>query len=656
MVSISLCMIARNEEKNLGRCLASVAGAVDEIIVVDTGSTDNTCQIARQYGARVQSFLWNDNFSDARNAALELATGDWVLVLDADEELAGESIPVLRRRVAEAGVEGYFMKIVNYIGGETGTELCPDMVFRLFRNRPGYRFHGLIHEQIADAVASNGLEKCVIAEDLVIVHYGYLDKQLEEKNKKERNLLLARKELALKPDDRALRYHYGVELHRAGQFREAAEELTKAANGLDPRTVYLPKLLRYIVISYYHAQMYEHALHMVDFAAKLFPDYADLYYYGGLASHDCQEYGQAYRFFEQALATPEQSLCYASYAGMRGFRAHHYLGRLAEMFCNEEEALGHYIASLRDNSSFSVALEAIVRILRPREDAAYARQALEKLFDFSSPAAGSLLVHIFFRQAAFPLALQYIEQIAAVRQLPAEMAIWQAICLMQQRRFHEARRILDGFTAEHPLYPMVKWNKLIYFWLQGNRAKVRVVGDELFALGLSEDTGAMVGLVKNSLGKKKAPPVALGDEGVSILMDTAMRGLDFGVGEQVQALFAGLSEQCLSDNAEKIGDLCYRFGHPEFAETYLKIAARQAPQAAAVYYLLAEIKRETGAHFEAEGFYRQAIALDPKQPGYYIKLTGLYETMRRQVLEQATRQYPEIPAFRSLLEEAATQP
>lgn len=111
---ISLCMIVKNEAHNLQRCLASVAGAVDETIVIDTGSTDATCEIARAFGARVRTFPWNDNFSDARNASLELATGDWVLVLDADEALAEESKEVLRRLTAVDGVEGYFIKIINY--------------------------------------------------------------------------------------------------------------------------------------------------------------------------------------------------------------------------------------------------------------------------------------------------------------------------------------------------------------------------------------------------------------------------------------------------------------------------------------------------------------------------------------------------------------
>src|SRR5206468_12725392 len=86
--ALSLCMIARDEENNLARCLESVRGIVDEIIVVDTGSTDDTPEIARRYGARVEFFTWRDHFADARNESLKYAHGNWLMWMDADEELA----------------------------------------------------------------------------------------------------------------------------------------------------------------------------------------------------------------------------------------------------------------------------------------------------------------------------------------------------------------------------------------------------------------------------------------------------------------------------------------------------------------------------------------------------------------------------------------
>jgi glycosyltransferase involved in cell wall biosynthesis len=652
MESISLCMIVKDEEKNIARCLASVAGAVEEIIVVDTGSADETCRIAREFGARVRAFAWNGNFSDARNAGLELAGGDWVLFLDADEELQQECIGALRQRVMNEAAEGYFMRIINYVGNEKEMETCPDLVFRLFRNRPEYRFHGAIHEQIADVIeAKNSLGKCIIAEELAIFHYGYLDDQLAGKDKKERNISLIRREMAQRPEDRMLRYHYGVELFRAGQYRQAAEEFTAVANGIDPRVIFLPKLLRYLVLSYQHAQMYEESLAMVDFAAKLLPDYADLYYYAGLICYERQEYGRSLGFFEQAMNTPEQPATYASFAGTRGFRARYYLGRIAEAFGNQEEALRHYIFSLRDNSSFIIALEAIVRILKPREEPADARAALEKLFDFSVPSAYLRLVEILYRQAAYDLVLDYIEKADdQMRQIP-QVRLWQAACLMHKERFMEALVLLDTFAVGDSLYFKAQWDRLLCYWLQNDPAKVRSSAATLSAQHHSKDAGLVIGLIKYSCGPRKKTGIFLEEEGRSMLMEAVGRGLDLRERDKVQALLSGLSKQCIKEMAASLAEVFKRYEQPDLAQRYLAIAIRQNPHNAANYAFLAEIKESLEQSCEAEALYRQAIALDPKYPYYYIQLIRLYDSMRREALKQIRENYPDAAGLPEMAEE-----
>ncbi len=87
---ISLCMIVKNEEENLGRCLKSVQDLVDEIIVVDTGSTDKTVEIAKEYGAKVHYFKWCNDFSAARNESLKYASKNWILIMDGDDEFCSE--------------------------------------------------------------------------------------------------------------------------------------------------------------------------------------------------------------------------------------------------------------------------------------------------------------------------------------------------------------------------------------------------------------------------------------------------------------------------------------------------------------------------------------------------------------------------------------
>lgn len=633
-----LCLLAINDTKE----------GIEQM-----GARVSLCQIAREFGALVHSFPWNDNFSEARNASLELATGDWILILDADEALAEGSRDVLRRITAANDVEGYFVKIINYLGNEGWIEPCPDLVFRLFRNRPDYRFRGAVHEQIVDVILErNSQARYQVADDLVILHYGYLDHQIREKDKKNRNLALLQRELASTPDNRLLRYHYGVELYRAGRYLEAAEELIKAANGIDPQTIYLPKLLRYIVLAYHGAQRHEQALEIVQLGLSLFPNYADLYYYGGLIYYEQKQYARAYEFFQRAISMPEQPAYYAPFSGVRGFRSYYQLGRLAEVFLNDEEALRYYILSLRDNPSFTPALESVVRILRPDEDPVYTRKCLEQLCDFCTPQANILMGQILLRQGAYQLALAYLERGMGQQEVPSEILLWKAICLVQQRRHLEALRLLDSFGPDHQLHPVAKLNKILCFWWQGNRRKVRALVEELIALGLSPETGAVVNLLKDSLGRRKGPPVTLGQEGMALLLDIVMRTLDLKEKDRARSLLTCLGRECLCKNTRAIGRLFYRYGYLDEAEHYLLLDLENNPECAETCFTLAEIKQRQGAFLEAGDFYRRALALDPEEPRYYIKLISLYEDMRRAILREAMHRYPQVPVFRTLLEEA----
>jgi len=650
---ISLCMIVKNEEKNIGRCLKSVAGVVDEIIVLDTGSTDNTCQIAKEFGARVNSFLWNDNFSDARNASLEMATGDWILFLDADEELRMTSRDSLEKLLSNNAVEGYFIKIINYLGNEGWVEVCPDLVFRLFRNKRDYRFRGAIHEQIADVILEKNNQAVYrVAEDISIIHYGYLDRQIKEKDKKNRNLQIIQKELATNPENRLLRYHYGVELFRAEKYSEAAGEFAKAANGIDPGTIYLPKLLRYLVMSHQSAGQPEKALDVIRLGLQLFPDYADLYYYAGLIYLELKQYAKAHEFFQKAVSMPEQPPQYASFGGVRGFRSYYHLGQIAETFMNYEEALGYYIASLRDNQGFKIALESIVRILNPRENPDYTKECLSKVFEFCTPQANLMIGEIYFRQGAYNLALEYLEKGIEGGLSSPEIQLWKAICLIQEQRYLEALRIVGNYGIDSNLYPLAKLNELFCFWLQGHKKKVRAIYAQLKALGLAEDTEMVLNLFVDVPDKQKNNGnVTIGQDGMALLLDIIKRLLYMNEASKALNLLYNVSPQSAGEYTLTIGRLLYDYGYKDKAEIFLReyLTVKQDSEA---HFLLAEICQEKGRYLEAERHYRYALEINPDEPRYYIRQINLYENMRKEILQEALQKYPDVEIFRKLSEEA----
>lgn len=210
---ISLCMIARNEERFLPECLTRAREAVDEIVLVDTGSTDRTVAIAESFGAKVLHSPWDDDFSAPRNVGLRAATGDWILVLDADEFLQAGAAARIRELVTNAAVSGYHLHFVNVYGhGKT----LGVMMVRLFRNLPGIGYENVIHEQVSPSLQRLGtpLGLVLASADVEVDHHGYTDQVMNERGKNERNERLFLKQLAQKPDDIYGLYKYGDFLRR----------------------------------------------------------------------------------------------------------------------------------------------------------------------------------------------------------------------------------------------------------------------------------------------------------------------------------------------------------------------------------------------------------------------------------------------------------
>lgn len=194
-VTVSVCMIVKNEETLLPRCLRSIRSLADEIIVVDTGSTDRTKDIAGEFGARVYEFPWQGDFSAARNESIRHATRDWILIIDADEELPVEDIPAIRFYLQQPDIRIISLSVYNK-SLETGrvSSFLPSM--RMFRRDLNLRYYGIVHNRL-DIPADVPITRCQAR----LFHYGYdLSAAVLEK-KKERTRALLERQLAEQPDD-----------------------------------------------------------------------------------------------------------------------------------------------------------------------------------------------------------------------------------------------------------------------------------------------------------------------------------------------------------------------------------------------------------------------------------------------------------------------
>lgn len=182
-MSLSFCMIVKNEEAALPNCLASVRDVVDQIVVLDTGSTDRTVAIAQEFGASVHAFEWCNDFSTARNAALKYVQGDWVLVLDADETLVPNIVPSLKQAICSSQ-----HLLINLVRQEIGAAQSPySMVSRLFRNHPDIYFtrpyHAMVDDSIDDLLRRQPDWQIGYLPDVAILHDGYQASMIASRNK-----------------------------------------------------------------------------------------------------------------------------------------------------------------------------------------------------------------------------------------------------------------------------------------------------------------------------------------------------------------------------------------------------------------------------------------------------------------------------------------
>ncbi|GEJ57941.1 glycosyltransferase [Anaeromyxobacter diazotrophicus] len=293
MARISLCLIARNEERMLPDCLASVRGAVDDVVVVDTGSTDRTRELARAAGARVFEEPWRDDFAAPRNTALKHAVGDWILQLDADERLAPGAARAVREAVRGARFDVGMLTLHNAARLDaaaadvlSGRERSgpPRRLPRLLRHAGGLAWRGIIHESVADWFVQRG-SKAALIQGGEIVHLGGVPSLREARKKRERNEALLRRRCALEPGDAVAFGYLAAELLEGGDVAGAAQAAERgwAAAAGQPRHLSLQRLACLRAVTALRRADPETALESVRAAEERQGPHPDLHFLRGAA-------------------------------------------------------------------------------------------------------------------------------------------------------------------------------------------------------------------------------------------------------------------------------------------------------------------------------------------------------------------------------------
>ncbi|AKN33632.1 glycosyl transferase [Clostridium carboxidivorans P7] len=446
---ISLCMIVKNEEENLPRCLESVKDIVDEMIIVDTGSSDKTVEIAKNYGAKIYYFEWCNDFSTARNESLKYATKDWIFIMDADDEFCKddkEKFKMLVKNLDDDTV--YFFETMCYFGVLSSNNMTINLNPRLFKNNYGYCYEGVIHNQLINKEHPiRGKE-----EPIKIYHYGYLDESLISKNKNKRNIAILEEQIKKNPQDKFNYFNLANEYSSIGNEEKALENYYKAYEEFDETTGFAPKLIERIVMSNYSLGYYNKAFEFIDIGLKYYPKFTDLYYLKGsmLAAQDRPTL--AIKAFEKCMEIGEASGILKSIYGTGGFKASYELAQIYMKLKDYDTAYDYCVQTIRLKPDYLVPLYNIAHILKEKQTPLEEfKKSIENFFtDF--PREYSIVADLFYMEGYYETALEYINKCEIETDISEELKFFKIKCLIRSSKFDECIEYTKNIYQDNVYY------------------------------------------------------------------------------------------------------------------------------------------------------------------------------------------------------------
>jgi tetratricopeptide (TPR) repeat protein len=458
---VSLTMIVKNEEQNLPACLASAADLFDEVIVVDTGSTDRTREVAAQFGARVFEFPWIDDFAAARNEALRHATGEWVVWLDADDRIDEANRQKLRSLFAGLRDEmaAYTFRCISHSSAETGAATEIEH-FRLFRRHPQVRWEGRIHEQIWPSVErQGGVQR---RSDVAIDHLGYHD-PAERRRKLERDLRLLEQASAENPNDALALFHLGWTWHLLGNAQQALPVLGRFLQVADPALAVVRKAYILVVRSLRNLGDREQALRFTQAGLARYPGDTELNFHQGQMLKEKGDFAAAEACLLQLFSPSpgSQRAAIGDDPGLRGFKGRCALAEVYRDSGRLAEAEAQYRLALAEQPDFIVALICLSDVITSQgkwDDAEALASQVER-------RPGGALTAALLRARAHMFRKDYAtaRRIAESAIAQAPQAIWPRevlshVLVLEGRDWIAAERALLDLLALQPNNPTALQN------------------------------------------------------------------------------------------------------------------------------------------------------------------------------------------------------
>lgn len=629
---LSLCMIVRDEQEMLGRCLEAVREAVDEMVIVDTGSTDATIEIARSFGARVIEREWTGSFGEARNVAFDAATGDWTLVLDADEILVREDAPLLRSLTGRTWREAFYVAETNYTGElDAGTAVTHNTL-RVFRNRPQYRYRGRLHEQIANTLPTYLPERLEYT-NVRVEHYGYLGAVRDAREKSRRNIELLRMQQEEGTDTPFLHYNLGAEYAVAGDPQAALVEFERAWELMrsDPeRDTYqfAPALANRLVRATRACGRLAEAIERSQEALARFPGFTDLVLEQGAAHVQLGEIERGMALYERCIEMGDAPSHYTATVGCGSFLPQVALGELRLSRGEVAQAKELLERCVSEHPSFIGALLPYASaLLAEGSEPALVLAEVERRVPQPNAAARFLLGTALYEGGAIEAGEEQFRLVLERQPRSGRARVALAETLLAQRRYAEAAAIACEIHTEDPLAIMACRSEIFARLAGGDRVGAGAALARAQGTGMTPAELDLFGAWFELAGSKSVE-IELHDDALGLLetiLEALLRVHEFEVFEVAMGLLerTALPER---ERKELLGELYLRRGFAASAAREWLAVCGEQPEDVRALFGLARVAERQGMAIEARDFAQATLAVAPEHAAAAAMLERLHLT------------------------------
>lgn len=621
--TVSVCMIVKDEEEMLPGCLAAVAPHVHQVVVVDTGSSDRTKEIAAEHGALVVDFAWNGSFSDARNESLRHATGDWILWLDADEHIVEGDAKLLDELARRTWIEGFQVIETHFTGDAALGGQASHTPMRLFQHRPEYSWRGTVHEQLLWAFPT-WLPERFQQSSIRMDHYGYLASVVDSRGKHERNLSLLLEQVE---HDRSTFtcFNIATEYGAIGDWSQAnvwSEEALVLAreSGAWHDSQFAPLMVQRAISARRGVGDFAGAIQLADEGLQSWPAYTDLIFEQATTHATTGDWPAAAERARAAMAQGDAPAKYVAAAGKGGYRARQILATALRELGDLHAAVDEYVQVLDEAPQFLDTVADLVGVLCILDGPDAASDRIDEILGARAMgAASSMLAGAAFHEAgAFAQAEERYARVLAARPGHPVALTARAELRLAQGRYRDAWDDALAVDADA--------------MIAGSAARAAFL-----AAAVLEDADLLTAPLERITS---AEELSVGERGVyrawnELLAPTGIRSIvasdeaaanvvlgnlealaKLEAADQFERLFPLLAQVLPDERARRmaLADLYIRRRFPDLAGEELMACAERFGPEADVLTGLGTVATMKELWEDAEVLLQESLQLDPRQP------------------------------------------